>query len=538
MEHCVFDMLRLDNISGLDQERVRIFYKDNAAIVEGIEEEEVNKVSYNILGFEENVCHTQIHLNHGTVMLEFLTRQNVQMYINDMLRKISVTCRWELNSDNTAIEVYVYGKNRLKEALETIQNSFCVEEIVSVEKSLVCHLWKTALWKAHIKKLKERLNNKVEYEQSETADKIIVIYTQDLEKVAIDNMHQIEQNLEADIIYKPTDEAFKLLSNIDIEPIPSVTYTILKEHQCILFDGDEGKIQKARLTVRKTARTIKVEKISVHPMVPLSFFRTTTFLTMLNKALESKKLRVFWEVNDTDYSVDVFAFDDQMKETVNVVKQSYCLEKFEFADDVESLEHFKANIRLLEKGDKLICIVDNQTVIVVCTSDLIAQVTEVRKECENVSITMNVFCKESAVYKFIAINKVHLAEIEEKYSVSISPIDDKCTFVIKGKKDKLPAARDSLTGLMNQKISKESMQVGEPRFLKFENGEYETVCQEFEKFSRVLIQSSETAFDDVGLNVDDSDIILTNRRYKPELESKTAVMVARDGKKNIRIDTD
>lgn len=507
---------------------VKITTKENGIVVTG-ERKKVIKVCNKICELVHKILGTQIKISEDSRVQGFIQSEMITKQIKEWLASQKINCFWELDETHSVINVYVSTADRLQAACDVIRNAFCCEKVGQTEDILFCYLRKTDLWQSNIQKLKEKFDRKAEFIASDNNNEITVFCTEDIKTSVVSKLLQMEKKLVDAAVLKLKSGVYAVLYET-LQKSAEVNVIAIPDQHCFILDGEEETVEYVKFEMNKKTLKVKDRKIQINPIIPQEFLKRQAVEKFINDCLKKRNMTVCWQINEIDYTIDVFAYDDVIGQACKIIEQSYQVEKYDFSTNTESLREFQSCLDAIKKkvNKKIEAMFDDQSAIVVCTSDLLPQIKEAQKSCENASITNEVHCKEPVVYEFITKKKSLLTEIEKKHSVSIKPIDDKCMFAIKGKQKEVCEAKDSLIRLMKQKILKDSMHVSEPRFLKFQRGEYETVCREFENFSRVLIQSSETVFGDVTFNVDDNDVILTNKEFKPNEEFKTAVLVASD----------
>lgn len=517
------DMLRFADKQCLSDKVVKISSKGNITKIEG-EEEHVTKVNSLIGTFEQNIGHRQIQLGNNTRLREFLMQESVTGYIQQLLVTQNLNCHWEMDKDRPVIDVYVVPRERLQKAFELI-GMCCREKVIQgVGKDVLYYLRRSTQWQESVDKLMKGFQQKVEYTLSDCGYNVVLLCTRDLETEAADQLRKTEEMLQTDSVLNLDTGKLMLLNQVLCGSIEGVKVTPLPDKTCLFFDGKKENVQKAKSSALNTVRKIKHGEVAFPPIVPLNYFERNSVVRFINKKLENHNIKFYWQVNESNYVVDVFAFDgDTVRDICSTFEQT--LQTLKFYEKSETFKQFKSLFDDFAKKheEKTEAFFDENTnsVTLLCTSDLWSEIRELRNECEN--ITVDVPCADIAVFDYLQLHSELLEEIGEKHCIGIEACDSSeegPKFVVKCKKGVAEAAKKALQFLVHHTIAKTVIKVSREEFHRFQNSDYEKVCADYKV---------NLGFDNAKFDVMENEIILTNRQSIPAAKSQSAVVVPKEG---------
>lgn len=531
------DMMRIANKEGFSEEGVKISSKDNKIVVDG-KPEKVAELCNVIVDLDNEIKHREIPISDDQNLIQFLKRPPVIQTISEMLSKKNINNHWVLNEKRPLIDLFVFGKGRLQEACEIMKKSFCYKMQMKSGTTLLHHLRRSKQWNIKIHKLTRDLENKVMYILNDSCCDVAITCTNDLKAKAVARLEEMERVLEKEIVFHLKDGKRMLLLKYPFETKhEKVTPKVLSDEKCIIFDG-EGDVNSAKLDIKLIAAAFKHSEIEVQDKEILDFLQNASVERFINERLQQNNLIVHWEVNGGDGVIDVFmGNDEKLRFACSFIAKTYCKQEFHFSNNPEGFEQFNQKLKhILDKhGEKLhLTVVGGDFVRVVGTQDVLPKIANTYKECQVTTISMDFVLKERAMYEFIKKQSHSLMKIQETHSVVIEPCDDCCKFAMKGRKKNLDGARETLQVLCTQKSSIEVIPICLKRFSKFRNGDYESICEEFEK--DCCIQPYEKPLEDVRFNEQGCEILVTNRQFEQDEQNKVAVFVPTEDIKDSHVD--
>lgn len=371
IERWIHDLLHVKHLPGFNSVQVKMCTGADAVFVEG-EKSLVLKFCNEVCALERNICMGQIRRIEDLRLFEFLKRANVADYINESLMKNGINCQWELNSKNQTIDVNVTGQNRLHEANDTIEQSYCMEKV-----KVISQVSQTSLWQAKLRTLRNTFNEKIDLQVNSIEGEISLLCTQDVRNEVINELHKVEE----ETVLKVKSQVFSLLSQLATQLPSGIKVTTQGDQHWLVFDGDEVSVQEAKFSVYQTIRKIKQQKILIEKLIPISFIKGTAVSNFVSDNLKNKNLLAHWSINEIEHAIDVFAQDDKLQEASNTIQESYRVETFDFSNARQYFDLFWSEIEVMKEQniEKLTTILDDLVVHVVCTTDILPEVKEIRQ---------------------------------------------------------------------------------------------------------------------------------------------------------------